>query len=78
MLERASDSIDTVKPHKRDLAALTVCVGEKTAALIKERIHRFREEVAQLCDEDQEARVVYQMNVQLFPLSVTADAAEEQ
>jgi len=78
MLERASDSIDTVKPHKRDLAALTVCVSEKTAALIKERIHQFREEVAQLCDEDQEARVVYQMNVQLFPLSVTADAAEEQ
>lgn len=78
MLERASDSIDTVKPNRRDLAALTVCVSEKTAGLIKERIHQFREEIAQLCDQDEEARTVYQMNVQLFPLSVTADPEEEK
>jgi uncharacterized protein (TIGR02147 family) len=78
MLERASDSIDTVKPHKRDLAALTVCVSEKTAALVKERIHHFREEIAQLCDRDEEAQVVYQMNVQLFPLSVWDGSEEEK
>lgn len=77
MLERASDSIDTIKPYKRDLAALTVCVSDKTAALIKERIHQFREEIAQLCDQDDEAQVVYQMNVQLFPLSAT-DPEEEK
>ena len=78
MLEKGSESIDTVKAHKRDLAALTACVSEKTAALIKERVHRFREEIAELCDQDEDPSVVYQMNVQLFPLSATSDDNSEE
>lgn len=70
MLERASDSIETVRSHRRDLAALTVCVSPETAAVVKERIHRFREEITQICDADPNGSVVYQLNVQWFPLSV--------
>ncbi len=69
MLERASDSIENVKPIHRDLAALTVCVSAETAAVVKERIHRFREELTQICDADTAGNVVYQLNVQWFPLS---------
>lgn len=69
MLERASDSIESVKPIHRDLAALTVCVSPETAAVVKERIHRFREELTQICDADTAGNVVYQLNVQWFPLS---------
>jgi uncharacterized protein (TIGR02147 family) len=71
MLERASESIDTVKASRRDLAALTACVSEKTAAVIKDRIHRFREEIAELCDQDEEPELIYQLNLQLFPLSAS-------
>jgi len=73
MLERASESIDTVKASRRDLAALTACVSEKTAAVIKDRIHRFREEIAELCDQDEEPSLIYQINLQLFPLSADPD-----
>lgn len=69
MLERASDSIETVKAQHRDLAALTVCVSPDTAAIVKDRIHRFREELTQICDADTKGTVVYQLNVQWFPLS---------
>ncbi len=77
MLERASEAIERVKPHQRDMAALTVCVSGRTAALVKERIHRFREEITQLCDADPAGEAVYQLNVQWFPLStVDGDGSE--
>ena len=62
---------------ERDLAALTVCVSRETAALVKERIHKFREEITQLCDEDPQGTSVYQLNVQWFPLSATEPDAGE-
>jgi hypothetical protein len=52
MLERAAASIDEIPRERRDLAALTVCVRPETAAIVKERIHKFREELTELCDAD--------------------------
>ena len=78
MLERASDSIETVRPHRRDLAALTVCIRPETAALVKERIHRFREEITALCDGDDAGAVVYQLNVQWFPMSAVPGEEDDR
>jgi uncharacterized protein (TIGR02147 family) len=69
MLERAAESIETVPREQRDLAALTVCVSPETAAKVKQRIHQFREALAELCDADTAGSVVYQLNVQWFPMS---------
>ncbi|MBK6848100.1 MAG: TIGR02147 family protein [Proteobacteria bacterium] len=69
MLERAAAAIETVPAHERDLAALTVCVSARTVAAVKERIHRLREELAELCDGDPAGERVYQLNLQWFPLS---------
>lgn len=78
MLERAGDSIEHVAPLHRDLAALTVCVTPETAAIVKERIHRFREELTQICDADSVGSVVYQLNVQWFPLSAIPGEEESR
>jgi uncharacterized protein (TIGR02147 family) len=79
MIERAAESMETVPRELRDLAALTVCISPKTAALVKQRIHQFQEAIAELCDADGEGEVVYQLNLQWFPLSrpVDAEAQEE-
>ncbi|MET0412470.1 MAG: TIGR02147 family protein [Polyangiaceae bacterium] len=69
MMERAAQSLDTVPREQRDLAALTVCISDETVALVKERIHQFREMLTELCDSDTKGTVVYQLNVQWFPLS---------
>ncbi len=69
MLERAAQSLELVPGNKRDLAALTVCVSPATAAIVKQRIHEFREALTELCDSDTQGAVVYQLNVQWFPLS---------
>jgi len=71
MLERATQSIDTVPSALRDLAALTVCVSPKTAAEVKRRIHQFREALTELCDSENDGKMVYQLNVQWFPLTRT-------
>jgi uncharacterized protein (TIGR02147 family) len=69
MLERAGQAIELVPRELRDLCALTVCVSPETAALVKQRIHEFREALTELCDADTKGQVVYQLNVQWFPLS---------
>jgi uncharacterized protein (TIGR02147 family) len=73
MMERAAESLDSVPRELRDLAALTVCISSKTAAAVKERIHQFRETLTELCDSDTDGAVVYQLNVQWFPLSSTKE-----
>jgi uncharacterized protein (TIGR02147 family) len=69
MLARAGESIDLVASDHRDVSALTVCIAAPTVAELKERIHRFRETLLERCDSDTEPEVVYQINIQLFPLS---------
>jgi uncharacterized protein (TIGR02147 family) len=69
MLERAAHAMELVPREKRDLCALTVCVSAETAALVKQRIHEFREALTELCDSDTQGSAVYQLNVQWFPLS---------
>lgn len=73
MLERAAQSIDTVRGAERDLAALTVCVSPETAAIVKQRIHQFREALTELCDADTKGSTVYQLNIQWFPLSLAKE-----
>jgi uncharacterized protein (TIGR02147 family) len=71
MLERAAASIDLVERDKRDISALTVCVTPEVAAEVKRRIHAFREQILEFCDREARGSAVYQLNVQLFPLTRT-------
>ncbi len=73
MLERAAQSIESVPRELRDLAALTVCISPQTVALVKQRIHKFRESLTELCDSDTQGSTVYQLNVQWFPLSANLE-----
>lgn len=69
MIERAAKSVDAVPPDQRDISALTVCIREDSLADLKERIHRFREEMLERCDSEEAPERVYQLCIQLFPLS---------
>ena len=69
MLERARGSIEGCPRDFRDVSALTVCVGARDVQALKDRIHRFRETMLDLCDSSPEPDTVYQLNIQLFPLT---------
>lgn len=75
MLDRARDSIESFGRDARDVSALTVCVPTKLVGELKARIHRFREELLELCDSSEDPDVVYQLTVQLFPLSKPKDGS---
>lgn len=75
MLERASESMETVPAEWRELGSVTVAIRASTVAELKERIVLFRRELLERCDQDEAPEEVYQFNVQLFPL--TARRKEE-
>jgi uncharacterized protein (TIGR02147 family) len=69
MIERAAKAVETVPPEQRDVSALTVCIKESSLSDLKGKIHRFREEMMERCDSEPEPERVYQLCIQLFPLS---------
>lgn len=78
MLERAADSIDQIEREQRDISALTVCVRPERVAELKTRIQGFREVLLDLCDRDESPTVVYQLNLQLFPLTRSGASDDER
>lgn len=74
MLSRAGESIELVDREARDISALTVVVSQDTVAEFKARIHAFRERLLELSLRDENPQNVYQLCVQLFPLTQTDDA----
>jgi len=77
MMERAAASIDLVPPEERDISSLTLCTGEDGIRRLKARIQRFRRELLEQSElEDDPVRVV-QINFQLFPLSRELPGEEE-
>ncbi len=73
MLERAADAVRTVPPAGRDVSALTVCVKASTVIELKERIRRFREAMLDRCDSETDPDQVFQLCIQLFPMSHAPD-----
>lgn len=69
MIERAAKAVETVPPEARDVSALTVCIRESSLPDLKAKVRRFREEMLDRCDSDKEPDRVYQLCIQLFPLS---------
>lgn len=69
MIEQAGLALEDVPPDERDISALTVCVRASTIGELKQRVHRFREEMLDLCDREESPERVYQLNIQLFPLT---------
>ena len=69
MIQRAATSVEAFKPEERDISALTVCIKEASLVELKAKIRRFREEMLDRCDTETEPERVYQLCVQLFPLS---------
>lgn len=69
MLKRASESIEEIPPDRRDLSAMTVCINSERVAEAKRRLREFREELMDFCDSDPNPEIVYQINIQVFPMS---------
>lgn len=71
MMERAAAAIDVVPREEREIASLTLCISEARLGELKDQLQRLRAELLQLYQPDEEAERVVQLNLQMFPLTVS-------
>lgn len=76
MMDRAAAAMDEIPAADRDISSLTLCLGEDGLRRVKERIQRFRRELLDLSEIEDEPRQVVQINFQLFPLSAAGEDGE--
>ena len=69
MMSLAGDSIDTIDRSLRDISAVTVSLSPDNISELKTLIQKFRKEVMELSEQDQNKQTVYQVGIQMFPLS---------
>ena len=77
MLTRSGDAITAFRPHERHLGAVTVAVPAHRVPELKAAVTAFQERFLDLCDGmEEDSTRVYQMNLQLFPLSAATRPEE--
>lgn len=64
-----TEAIDRFPASERDISSLTVGISKKSYRLIKEEIQEFKNRIIRIVDDDKDSDEVYNINVQLFPLS---------
>jgi uncharacterized protein (TIGR02147 family) len=69
MLALASHSLDTVKASSRDISSVTIAVESEKIDELKAIISRFRKEVLALSETQKKPDSVYQLGIQIFPLT---------
>jgi uncharacterized protein (TIGR02147 family) len=67
------EAIDRFPPSERDVSSLTIGISKKSYSLIKQEIQEFKNRIIRIVDDDEDSAQVYNVNVQLFPLSKKAD-----
>jgi uncharacterized protein (TIGR02147 family) len=73
MLAKANDALQTLPATRRNLSAVTLCVGESGYERIVERITRFRQELVALSALEEEGASVIHVGIQVFPLTGAAE-----
>lgn len=68
-MEMAKTALRKVPGDRRDISTLTVSMSEKGFERFKGEIQRFRKHLATLACGDQSPNGVYQVNIQLFPMT---------
>ncbi len=69
-MDLAKDALESHSPVDRDISTLTLSFDRRDLPLVKERLAAVRDSLIQLSREAEHPEVVYQVNMQIFPLSV--------
>jgi uncharacterized protein (TIGR02147 family) len=69
MNELACEALDYVDSDLREFNGATISISVEDIPLMKEKIRQFRKEINELTSNGMTGNEVYQMNVQLFPLT---------
>jgi uncharacterized protein (TIGR02147 family) len=70
MMARAAEALE-LPAEERDISSVTVCVGAAGMRELKQVMQRFRRELLELSEREAKPKQVVQINLQVFPLSLT-------
>jgi uncharacterized protein (TIGR02147 family) len=68
-LVKALEGLDRIPRKERDYSTMTMCYSSEGYKKVRELLKRTREELTRIEEADRERNRVYQINMQLFPLS---------
>jgi uncharacterized protein (TIGR02147 family) len=69
MMKLAAGAFDRFTSERLNMSTLTLAISEETMKEIKEDCAALRNKIARLAEKDAAADRIYQMNIQLFPMS---------
>jgi len=72
-LELAKQALESHAPSLRDISTLTLSFDSRDLPLVRERLAAVRDSLIQLSTEAEKADAVYQVNMQVFPLTIRLD-----
>jgi uncharacterized protein (TIGR02147 family) len=68
MLQKAIEAADNVPVSERDLSFLTLSLSPENYIKAREMVAKFRSEMSELFSDNASAKVIYQVNFQIFPV----------
>lgn len=69
VLDLAKEALESLAPEHRDISTLTLSFDSRDIGLVRERLAALRDSLIQLSSEAKRPDTVYQINLQVFPLS---------
>jgi len=69
MSQRAAEALHRFKVELREITGVTFELSEENLGLVKEKIRKFRTELVEMTKKGSRASRIYQLNIQLFPLT---------
>lgn len=78
MMRQAGDALERVPRDLRNISSVTLALARKDLPALEERINQFRADLIRLVDESDHNDTIYQLNIQLFPLSQVPALAKEE
>lgn len=69
MIRLAGEALDRYPKDCRDFSTASMSISEEGILKIKERIKLFYQDVVEIVNEDSKQSQVYELNIQLFPIS---------
>ncbi len=68
-MDLAKRALNKFKTSERDISTMTLTLSKESLAKVKEETAEYRKRLAKIAHDDDQVDRVYQMNIQLFPLT---------
>ena len=77
-MKLAVEALERIPPRRRDISTLTLTLAEKDLPLLRERVAELRRDLVRLAEESDPADSVFQVNVQVFPMTSERESPSKQ